>query len=774
MKKIYSFDQGDELWMIREPEWRKSLQNIRESQFALSNGYIGSRGILEEIPHNSMPGTFIAGIYDRVASQVAELVNLPNPVNFRLSIGGEKVDVEGMDILSHSRALNTKKALLVRDTLYRDRKKRRYHYESQRFISMHNKNIGVMQIAFTPIDDDCELDIHTGINTSIFNKRILSEGKKTHFKVRELGQHANAGYLAVDTFEKEHTIIYWSGFYYAVGSKKIYAADNVFRIGLKKNKTIIFTKVFFIKHFSRIENISRYKKETFKIFNKAFKSSFSSLLCGHIKSWEKLWEKADIVIEGSQPGTQQNLRFNIYHMLSCGHYDDGFSSIGARTLSGEGYRGHIFWDAEIFLMPFYLFMFPEMAKNMLLYRYKRLDKSRELAAKEGYKGAKFAWESAGTGDEETPEWARDIDRSIIHIHTHKWEHHITADVAYAVYKYYVATSDEKFMLDYGCEIMFETARFWASRVSYNNKKGKYEIKNVIGPDEFHINVNNNAFTNMMAKWNLITACKIFNKFKKGKQNYRKLCSDLTLSVKEVKEWKRIASLIPVNMLKNNVIEQFDGYFKLKDIPLNETDEYSIPYIPSKVKVKDLGKTRIVKQADVLMLLYLLEDVFVRKTKKANWLYYMPRTVHKSSLSSSIHSILACESGDLNRAYNLFMFSLRADISDLHGNTDDGIHAACLGGVWQAMVFGFAGIKITKENLCISPRMPRSWKKIIFSFLWKGVLLKFEVSSASIKVKTTCSKKCVLKFFVSGKEALIKTNRTYLFKRPSLARREENY
>ncbi|MBU3958293.1 MAG: hypothetical protein KKE91_00350, partial [Candidatus Omnitrophica bacterium] len=544
MRDFYSNYTNDELWLIRENKWVRSLQDIRESQFALGNGYLGTRGVLEEIPYDALPGMYVAGVYDKMGSQVAELVNLPNPVNFKFTIEGEKLDLIAMDCLEHKRILNMQKAVLLRHSVYQDTKKRRYDYQSLRFISRHNKNIGVMQIVFTPLDANCVVDINTGMETSVSNTGVLSEGRKRHFRVKELGQSHNAGYLVIDTLDKKQTIVYWAGFYYEIEGKKIFAKDNFFRLKIKKNQAVIFTKVFCIKHFPCRQDYALYKEKTFKIFYKAFHSDFDTLVKEHTKTWERLWEKADILIEGTA-NLQNNLRFNIYHLLAHAHYDQGFSSIGARTLSGEGYHGHIFWDAEIFLMPFYLFNFPQVAKNMLLYRYRRINKARELAKKEGFRGAKFPWESADTGEEETPEWARDIDRTIIKIYTHKMEHHITSDIAYAVYKYYVVTADEDFMQDYGYEILFETARFWASRLEYNKKKRNYEIKHVIGPDEFRRNVDNNAYTNMLAKWNLITAYKLFCAIKKRPSLYKNLREKLDLREKEVSQWKKIAPRIAI-------------------------------------------------------------------------------------------------------------------------------------------------------------------------------------------------------------------------------------
>jgi len=763
MKELYSSYTEDELWLIKETEWVRPLQNIRETQFTLGNGYLGIRAIYEELPYDARPGTYIAGVYDNIGSQVAELVNLPNPINFRFTIEGEKLDLVTMDCLAHRRVLNMKKALLVRKTLYQDNKRRRYDYQSLRFVSLHNKNIGIMQIALTPLDADCLLDVNTGIDTSVYNAGVLSEGRKRHFRVKELGQSHNAGYLVIDTLEKRYSVVYWSGFYYELNAKKIFAKDNIFRLKLKKNQTVIFTKIFCIRHFPYQQDASLYKDKTFKVFFKAFRANFFSLLKDHTRMWDKLWKKADILIEGTA-NLQVNLRFNIYHMLICASYNAGFSSIGARTLSGEGYRGHIFWDAEIFLMPFYLFNFPEVAKNILLYRARRINKARELARREGFKGAKFPWESADTGREETPEWARDFDGTVIEIYTHKMEHHITSDIAYAMYKYYVATGDGQFMQDYGYQIILETARFWASRAKFNKEKDCYEIRKVIGPDEFHSGVDNSAYTNMMAKWNLITAYKLSGEVKKKQHLYKNLKEKLNLKEKEAKDWKKIASGIRINIGKSKIIEQFEGYFKLKKVPLEMYDENGIPILPPKLKAKDLSKTQLVKQADILMLLYLLDDVFSLRTKLANYEFYLDHTLHTSSLSPSIHCLIACKVGDLTRAYNFFNVSLRTDISNLYGNTQEGIHAASLGGTWQAVVFGFAGIEIKKEKLFINPRMPRTWEKITLSLIWREDVIKLDLSNEVIKLKAESLKRRVIEIGIFNRKVSLKTNKAYIFKR----------
>ena len=438
-------------------------------------------------------------------------------------------------------------------------------------------------------------------------------------------------------------------------------------------------------------------------------------------------------------------------MIACGNIDNGFSSVGARTLSGTGYRGHIFWDTEIFMLPFYVFTFPKMARNILLYRYRRLDEARKLAKAEGYNGAKFPWESAASGDEQTPGWARDINGKIVRIHTHEMEHHITADIAYALYKYYVATGDEKFMQNYGYEIIFETARFWASRVVLNKRTNKYDIPNVIGPDEFHISVKNNAFTNMMAKWNLLIAYELSHRVKKDSKTYWNIKQKINLIDEEVNDWHRIASRIACSINKNNVIEQFDGYFKLKKHIVVAADENGLPILPKQLSTKDMRKTQLIKQADVLMLLVLLDDAFGEKMKKVNYDYYSDKTVHGSSLSAAMHCLIACKVKDMQRGYSFFNTSLRADISNIYGNTDEGIHAASLGGTWQALIFGFAGIKIDENGVSVDPYMPKTWGKMIFSLLVRGDVLYFQISHRSIKLKLSSAIRKSIKISVAGKK-----------------------
>ena len=772
MRDHYSKYIGEYSWMIKEEGWVKSLQGIRESQLAIGNGFLGSRAVLEEMPYNAKPGTYIAGLYDKMGSQVAELVNLPNPFNFRIAIGGEKLGVVTMDIVEHRRTLNLKHGLLLRHTILQDSKRRRYDLQTLRFLSMHNKNIGVMQIIFTPLDSRVKASIETGIDTAVYNTGTVTEGRKRHFRVKELGQFKNEGYLILETFDKLRKVIFRSGFYYETLGKKTVAKDNVFELNIRKNQTIVFTKMFYVDAVSHEENLDKIKELSEKKFRKSFQSNFKSLLKNHIKSWKNLWDVSEVSI-WSAPEIEKNFRFNIYHMLITAPQDNGLSSIGAKALTGEGYHGHIFWDTEIFLLPFYIYALPHIAKNILLYRYKRLNVAREIAKRHGYKGAMFPWESAGSGEDETPTWAKDLNGEIIRIHTGKIEHHITADIAYAFYHYYNATRDEKFLCDFGYEVIFETARFWASRVEYSKKKKRYEIKQVIGPDEFHEDVNNNAYTNMMAKWNLLTAYKMFSKLKKtDPKTLKNVTKMIDFSPKEPAEWKRISSRMSINMDRKQIIEQFDRYFEKKRIKINDWDENFIPITTKKIGTKEYGKTQLIKQADVILLLHLLSDAFNYETKKRNYQYYIDRTMHRSSLSLPAYAVMAVEVGDKNRAFRFFNAALHTDLSNIHGNTNEGIHAACIGGTWQVLIHGFAGVRIQKEILSISPSLPKIWRKLLFPLHWRGLLLNLEIKNNKVKIQTVqLNKRKKIKIRIFGILHELTPNKTFTFKR-KISRKEK--
>jgi kojibiose phosphorylase len=626
---------------------------------------------------------------------------------------------------------------------------------------MHDKNIAVMLIYITPLDEDAIFTFTNSIDTSIVNKGLVTEGDKKHVNLIESGRSGNVNYKYTKTTEKDVLVAYASQVVITRGKKSHNAPDWTFKLHLKKGETVCITN-YLSFHTSRGTSMEKTECAAVKSVAKSAKKGFEQLIHEHRKAWDKKWKKANIEIDGD-PHITRAIRFNIYHLLIAAseHCDD--TSIGAKALTGEGYRGHIFWDAEIFCLPFFIYTNPAIARNLLLYRYNRLEAARIIAREKGYKGAMFPWESADTGKETTPSWYKDISGNIQMVLTMEQECHITADIAYAVVHYFSATNDVDFLLNYGLEIILETARFWASRVEYNRRKKRYEINNVIGPDEFHDNVNNNTYTNMLVQWNLKMSSKLCKVYKRRyPAKVKKLMARINLKQSELEKWQHIASriYIPISK-KTGILEQFDGYFKKRKLPPPELDRHSLPLYPK--SIRDLKNTQYVKQADVIMILFLLSDLFSLKTKRNNYLFYEKRTLHKSSLSASIHAIVSAEIGEENNACHYLETATYADLKNIYGNTDMGIHAASLGGVWQALIKGFAGVRIKKGTLSFNPKLPSGWKRLRTSIIFRGIDISVDIDEKKINLSFRSKRKTdQLSIKVYGVSQILPANRKVSF------------
>ena len=729
---------SDPHWQIIEHGWDPELQNENETKFALGNGYIGSRGILEENPPYCRPGTFFAGIYEGTRALVPELVNAPNPIDLRISVDGEKLGVVAMDIVSHKRILDMYRGTLFRDTIYLNARKKRFYYQSMRFLSMHDKHIAVMQVYITPLDESATFTITNAIDTSIMNMGLVTEGKKKHVTIVESGKSGEINFVCTKTIEKGIFLFYASQVIVKKG-KKIYTPPNwTFKLNLKKREAVCIT-YFFSLHASNSGNVEKIKKNATNSVVRSVKKGLNQLFSEHSREWEKKWREANIEINGD-PYIERAIRFNIYHLLIAAseHCED--VSIGAKALTGEGYRGHVFWDTELFCLPFFIYINPSVAKNLLLYRYHRLDAARKIARERGYKGAIFPWESADTGYETTPSWYKDGRGKIQRVLTMEQECHITADISYSVFHYYSATNDIDFLLNYGLEIILETARFWESRVELNKRKKRYEINNVIGPDEFHEGVNNNAFTNILVQWNIKIAAQLLKVLKrKYPIEIKKLMKEIHIKPSDLENWRQIASKLHIPFSKKTkIIEQFEGFLKRKKFPLTELNHHSIPVYPD--NIRNIGSTQYIKQADVVMILYLLSDIFSLETKRKNYLFYENRTLHKSSLSASIHALMGAEVGEEHKAYHYFDIASHADLKNVYCNTEDGIHAASLGGVWQALIHGFAGMRIRRDILSFSPQLPSGWERIKFSFKFKGYKILADIDQEKVSLYFSSKRK----------------------------------
>jgi kojibiose phosphorylase len=456
---------------------------------------------------------------------------------------------------------------------------------------------------------------------------------------------------------------------------------------------------------------------------------YASLLASHEAAWAEVWRGSDVVIEGD-PDAQLAVRYNLFQTLIAAPRRDERASIPAKSLSGFGYRGHIFWDTEIYVLPLFTFTQPELARNLLSYRYHTLPGARRKAASNGFQGAMFAWESAATGEEVTPKVVPDpLGEELVRIWTGEREQHISADVTYAVWQYWWATGDDEWMRKGGAQIVLETALLWASRVEYDAERGRYELTDVIGPDEYHERVDNNAFTNRMVQWHMHVALQVVAWLRgRHPDRARSLEHELGLTPEKLAQWADIAERMYVPYdAERGLIEQFDGFFELEGVNLHDYEPRS-QSMQAVLGIEGVNRAQVLKQADVLMLLYMLGDAYSQRTLQTNWDYYAPRTDHTygSSLDPAIHAILACSLDRPQEAYAHLMRAALVDLSDTRGNTADGIHAASAGAIWPVLAFGFAGIQMGRGGPVANPVLPDHWTRLKLRLLHLGKWYDFDL------------------------------------------------
>ncbi len=726
---------SDKDWSISEDRIDKEKMRFQEAILTIGNGYLGLRGVLEEGYEEAYAGTYIAGIYDKSGGQSFAIVNAPNPLLTEIFVDGKKLSVDEMEVIEHRRVLDMKRAVLLRRTVFADAG-RRYEYESRRFFSLQDMHIGVAGISFRSLDGDASVAVKHTIDGTTRNGMHAVGGARKHYAVTQALDLGNGlSYLEARTNDLGRLI----GIATSATMKGAKPTSDVEVTSRTGEESITREYVFGAKKGARYEfdeyisiNTSRetggdVQAACLDGVERATKHGGSRLLRDHVRAWEKRWQSSDISIEGDS-SLQRALRFAMYHLLIAAPPQDIDVSIAAKALSGEWYQGHIFWDTEIFMLPFFVYTQPRLAKDFLMYRYRRLQQARDCAAAQQYRGALWPWESADSGKDETPETWVNFDGTVLPVYNSKREHHIASDVVYGIALYYQLTGDEDFMLQYGSEMVFETARFWVSRVDYDETSKSYEIREVIGPNEFQEGVDNNSYTNAMTRWTLRYACELHDGLReRHPRRFRILAEKIGLTEEEVDTWREIAERIVLLVGRDGLIEEFEGYFERKDVTISEWGENCMPVWPAGVELADVKETQLIKQADVVLLLYLLPDEFSLDTKRVNFDYYEPRTTHMSSLSITSYAILAHELGDVKIAYKYLHHAANSDLKNIHGNTDLGIHAAELGGAWQIAIRGFAGVRVKDDVLSIDPALPESWPSMRFRTWFRGRLIELSVS-----------------------------------------------
>ncbi len=439
---------------------------------------------------------------------------------------------------------------------------------------------------------------------------------------------------------------------------------------------------------------------------------FDGLLAAHRANWARRWAGADIRIDGD-PELEHAIRFALFHLM-CSVAGFGEAAVGARGLSGRAYRGHVFWDSDVYVLPFLAATHPSAARAMLEYRGQRLSAARAAAKGLGRKGARFPWESALTGSDVTPRLARGANEREIEIRTGFLEEHIVADVAWAAQTYIDWTNDRPFSRRAGRNIVLETARYWASRIR-TAEDGRAHIDGVIGPDEYHEAVDDNAFTNVMVRWNLRQALRQAN-----------------VSARERALWRELARLLVDGYdRRSGLYEQFAGFWKLEPLIIKDLAPKRPIAADLLLGAERVRGAQVIKQADVLMLYMMVPDSTVPGSLAANLDFYEPRTAHGSSLSPGVHAALLARAGRINDALETLRMTARLDLDDLTGTTAGGLHLATMGGLWQALVYGFAGVRPTSSGLLVDPHLPASWQALEIPLRFQGARLRLRIEPEAL-------------------------------------------
>lgn len=728
----------DPAWLLVEEGFTLAREHEIESLFSIANGYVGNRGSLAEGSLLSAPATFVAGVFEKDSKpgSVPGLFVMPDWTGVNAWVEGQALSMEQGQILHHRRVLDLRSGILWREWRHREPNGRTTNIVAFRLTSLADRHLLVQSVIFGPENYSGTLALENSIELA---PEILSSPPPEEWKTRRNATRPNILPLGLKCPGSE--IVMGIG-----AASQLIAHDHDAGI-----RTIDIQERRITEHFSiDVEIGSEYRldklisiytsRDTTDPIDEAvtrvgqyFPSGLHEAVRNHISEWEQRWHSADVRVIGDD-ALQKALRFAVYHLISAANPDDDRVSIGARALTGEAYKGHVFWDTEIYMLPFYTMTHPPSARALLMYRYHALPTAREKAQAAGYRGAMYPWESADTGEETTPRFVIDPKGQVIEVLNGEMEIHITADVAYAVWQYWDATADEPFFVQAGAEIMLDTARFWASRGAME-ADGKYHIRRVIGPDEYHENVDDNAYTNLMAAWNLRRGAETAALMQeRWPDRWQELSSRLQIEPNELASWKRTADAMYIPFDPNTLLfEQFARYYEREPVDLQsyEPRHSAMDVILGHERIQH---TNVVKQADVVMAMCLLWNDFPPDVREANFRYYEPRTGHGSSLSPSMHALMAARLGDVPMAERYLKQAAEIDLGNNMGNAAGGVHAAAIGGLWQAMVFGFAGLELQPDGLSLNPRLLAKWRSLSFPVQWRGRQVRFVIDLNGVRAQ----------------------------------------
>ncbi len=736
-KAIYPYSE----WEVAEGQFIIENNYRNETIFALGNGYLGMRGNFEEgyggPEGTGLDGTYINGFYESeyikygetaygFAEKSQTMLNVTDGKIIRLFAGDEEFNMLEGGISDYERVLCLKEGLLRRSLTWTSPKGKRVRIQIERLVSLSCKHLAVINYKVTPLNFSGVVTLVSALNGDVTNlnagndPRVGSGLKGRVLLIEEKHSKGAFGMLVQKTKS--------TGFYLACAMENRLETENdysvrgeagdsgvktVFTVEANEGRDIRLVK--YIAYAASKDQAGRPADRAREVLEEAGRAGFEEIRRAQGEYLDGFWSRSDIRIKGD-PALQQSVRVNAFHLIQAAG-KDGDTNIAAKGLTGEGYEGHYFWDTEIYVLPFFLYSTPEIARKLLEYRYGILDKARERARQMSHEsGALYPWRTIG-GEECSAYFPAGTA-----------QYHINADIAFAIKKYVEATEDHEFLIRYGAEMLIETARLWADLGFFNEaKNGAFCINMVTGPDEYSALVNNNCYTNLMARENLLYAYETAEWMRThAAEEYRLLAEKTGLGAGEAEYWKKAAdSMLVPHDKGTGIYLQDEGFLDRKKWNFENVPREKYPLLLHYHPLV-IYRHQVCKQADLVLLLYLLGDRFSKEEKKTNYDFYEKVTTHDSSLSTCIFSIEASETGDHDKAYRYFMETARMDMDDTHNNTKDGIHAANMAGTWQCIVNGFAGMRVRKGMLCFEPYLPASWEEYSFRVTFRGRLINVRV------------------------------------------------
>jgi len=761
MRKILKIDE----WNIIEEGFHADYQRGSESIFSLGNGRFGQRGNFEE-SYNSdnLQGSYLAGIYFLDRTRVgwwkngypkffSRIPNSPNWSGIYVRLIDEEIDLAVWDILSFSRRLNMKEGISYRDFEVTSPKVNTLKVHVEHINSMANPNLCAIQHSVTSVNYDGKISFVPYLDGDV--KHENSNFNEKMWNILRLETKNEYAYLWTQTKHEDSQTCFAMTYQLYKNNKEI----TVSPIRIEKEKQVGFSagsdikpgeKVTMIKYITIATSLFYDRQslvdESIRQSRDSKEKGWKALIEEHRQKWADIWKESDVVIEGDCEA-QQGIRFNIFQLHQTYRGDDPRLNIGAKGFTGEKYGGNTYWNTELCCLPYFLYSQPkECARNLLLYRYNQLPKAIENAKKLGFiNGAALFPMVTTNGDECHNEWEITFE-----------EIHRNAIIIYAIVQYTTITGDWKYIADYGLEVMIAVARFWAQRVSFSQKKKKYVLLGVTGPNEYENNVDNNWYTNYSCVQCLKNTIRylelIAHEYPDEYSHVRRKCN---FQYAETTQWKDIIDQMYFPEDEElGIIVQHDGYLdkELKSVDDIPTDQLPLNQHWSWDRIL---RSCYIKQSDVLLGFHLYYYNFDMETIRRNFHFYEPKTLHESSLSPFVHSILAARIGDMEKAYTLFLHSTRLDLDDYNNEISEGLHITSMGGSWLALVKGFAGMQIIHDILSFSPALPPKWRKISFRVNYKNQSINVEVTHEKIYLQLHSS--VVLNVYVNGEMHLLEEN-----------------